>query len=99
MTELEQNLYVEELYRDEKKSVARMVLRGVGRRAINHLSETTYETLCGSGIMDVDGEIYELYQGNLAITVKPGTPYYDQGDVVLLATSRPPFQPDKVEYL
>lgn len=94
----EPDIRVEQLYEDADKTVVMVALRGLNRTTINHGSTTTYEVLSGNGIMNIDGEVHELSEG-VIVTVQAGTPYYDEGHLDMRATSIPPFDIVKVEFL
>lgn len=91
-------LKVEPLYEDSERTIVRIALRGLNRRTINHRSTTTYEVISGTGTMDVDGVVHELSEGAV-ITVPAGTPYHDEGQIDMRATSIPPFDINTVEFL
>ncbi len=91
-------LEVTPIFEDEEQTVVRVALNGVNRRIINWGSTTVYRVLYGSIVMDLDGEIHHLAD-NDEIEVLHGTPYKDAGTAVMEATSRPPFDPAKIEYL
>ena len=80
------------------KSVAYIVLCGLNARTVNTDSTTTYEVLYGSGSMEADGEFCDLKPGTI-ITVPAGMPHQEEGEVCMLATSRPPFDPRQIEYI
>lgn len=91
-------LKVTSLHEDHEHTIARIVLRGLNRPVINHLSSTTYEVLCGEGTMEIDFAVHELRPG-VEITVPAGTPYQDEGELLMLATTKPPFESSAVEFL
>ncbi len=100
MTATEPSFKLEVLTIDEttEHTIARVALSGCNRPVINHGSDTTYELLCGSGTVEVDFAVYELRLGS-RVHIPRGTPYQDEGSMVLLATSIPPFDPEEIEYL
>ena len=83
-------LKVETLRVDDEVSVARISLRGLNRRTVNHRSTTLYHVLDGAGIMNVNGVVHVLKQG-VIVEVPPHTPYFDAGNVDMEAVSIPPF--------
>lgn len=84
-------LRAQTLYEDQIASLALVALNGINQTIINFGSTTTYEVFSGKGIMFVDSTPHVLEPG-VRITVPRGTPYYDAGeDVVMWATSVPPF--------
>lgn len=91
-------LTVETLRVDDEMSVARISLRGLNRKTINHGSTTLYHVLSGEGTMDVDGVVHELYEG-VIVEVPPRTPYFDEGIVHMEAVSIPPFNIDDIEVI
>ena len=81
----------ETLYSDQTLSVALIALNGINRSAVNYGSTTTYEVITGQGVMFIDYTMHVLEPG-AKITVPKATAYYDAGeDVVMWATSTPPF--------
>ena len=89
-------LKIEVLRVDDEVSVARISLRGLNRRTVNHRSTTLYHVLGGEGIMNVDGVVHELKEGAI-VEVPPHTPYFDEGNVDMEAVSIPPFNLEDVE--
>ncbi len=89
---------VESVYEDSHLSVVSVALRGENRRAINHLSTTTYQVLSGLALFEVNGEHFTLRKGEM-LAIPAGTPYQDTGSADMLATSVPPFNQYFVEYL
>lgn len=89
-------LRVEPLYSDNEKSVALVALNGTNQAIVNRLSTTTYQVIAGNGVMHLPGKNVELKNGS-ELTVPAKTPYYDEGSVVMIATSIPPFDPEHVE--
>ena len=91
-----ETIRAENLYTDQDMSVALVALNGINRSTINYGSTTTYEVITGRGIMFVDRMMHAIEPG-AKITVPQGTAYYDAGkDVVMWATSTPPFNMDSV---
>jgi mannose-6-phosphate isomerase-like protein (cupin superfamily) len=95
-TESDEVLRVKTLYEDDVKSIAIVALNGTNRATINHRSTTTYEVLAGFGIMHVADSLHILEPGS-SVFVPAETPYYDEGRMVMLATSVPPFDIAAVE--
>lgn len=91
-------LFAQTLYQDNIRSKARIGLRGLNAATINHESTTMYEVILGNGLMNIDGTDRPLFEG-VRLTVPAGTPYQDEGHLVMLATSEPPFNPASVEML
>jgi len=91
-------LYAQTIEQDTKHSVARIGLRGINAAIINHTSDTTYEVEYGTGHMNVGGMNHSLQEG-VTVTVPAGTPYQDEGHLVMRATSYPPFESSAVERL
>lgn len=91
-------LKVETLRVDDEVSVARIALRGLNKKTINHRSTTLYHVISGQGIMNVDGEIYVLTEG-VIIEVPSETPYFDEGNVDMEAVSVPPYNLHDVEFI
>lgn len=92
-------LQVEHLFANAEVSVVRIVLNGLNWRVVNHRSTTTYAVVSGSGSIIVGMNTYPLQEG-AAVAVPAGTPYQDQGEnLVLIATSIPPHDPESVQYL
>lgn len=92
-------LEVETLLVDDERSVARVVINGLNSRIVNHRSTTTYSVCYGGGYMEIDGVMHVLEDG-VELTVPAGTPYRDAGhQLVMIATSVPPFNRADVEIL
>lgn len=94
-------LEAEEILRDDHKSIAKVALTGLNKPVINHGSDTTYEVLCGEGVVEIDFDVVELRRG-VTWSVPQGTPYQDEAlspRLIVLATCEPPFDQEKVEYL
>lgn len=91
-------LYAQTIEQDTEHSVARIGLRGLNAAIINHTSDTTYEVEFGMGHMNIGGVNHSLQEG-VTVTVPAGTPYQDEGHLVMRATSYPPFEPLAVEHL
>jgi mannose-6-phosphate isomerase-like protein (cupin superfamily) len=89
-------LRVQPFYTNESFSVALIALKGINTVMINYLSTTTYKVITGSGIMHIGDEQHTL-QPDSFVTVPRNTPYYDEGEVVMWATSTPPFDYDSVQ--
>jgi mannose-6-phosphate isomerase-like protein (cupin superfamily) len=89
-------LRVQTLQEDELSTRALIKLRGRNRTTINHGSTTTYHVLSGEGTMTVDDVMHELKPG-VTIEVPPHVPYFDEGNVDMVAVSVPPFNMDDVE--
>jgi len=87
----------ETLFEDDEKSIALIRLRGLNARFISR-SATTYEVVCGSGTMEVDGTFHDLHEG-VVVHVPAHTPYQDEGELLMRATSVPPFDPASVAYI
>lgn len=88
--------HVETLRENEDETVALIALDGTNRAIMNHGSDTEYHVVAGEGMMRRDDEAIRLLPGT-SVTIESGTPYYDRGCLLMLATSRPPFNPETVE--
>lgn len=86
------------LYDDDETTIARITLSGKNQTTINHRSTTTYKVVEGRAKMVIDGVRHELLPGS-EVTVPVGTPYWDEGEAVMIATSKPPFGHTFVEVL
>ena len=93
-------LRVETITVTDEYSRVRIALNGINRVSLNRVSTTLYHVLSGTGIMNVNGVVGELYPGTI-VEVPPNTPYFDVSDDILEmdAVSIPPFDPADVEYL
>ncbi len=91
-------LSAETWYIDDSKSIALIVLRGVNRLNVNHRSTTTYEVVSGGGKVTLGEEPLELNRGDTFVA-PVDVPYQTEGDLMMLATSTPPFNIDSVEIL
>lgn len=91
-------LSVECLFEDGNMSVSRVALSGINKLVVNHKSTTVYTVLEGEGVMYIDGAEHQLYAGQTVVVPKD-VPYFDQGEVEMIAVSVPPFDTDSVEYL
>lgn len=85
-------------FQDDEKSIALIVLKGLNSKVRNRVSTTTYEVVSGSGRFSFGGADFEVKAGS-RVTIPAGHTYQDQGDLVMLATSRPPFNPKQVEVI
>jgi len=95
---------------DGEKTVACVELSGRGRRSVNRGSDTTYEVISSTVTFNVgtdqDMRLFVVGAGH-SVMIERGTPYYDtghdadnpEGFAVMLATSKPPFDPKAVEIL
>jgi mannose-6-phosphate isomerase-like protein (cupin superfamily) len=97
-TQPELPLSIELLFKNEVVSVAHIALKGVNRRTINHGSTTTYSVLSGEGIMRIGDMEHTLAEGTTVVVPK-GTPYMDEGNVEMVVTCIPPFDPASIEVL
>ncbi len=91
----DQLLTVETLYEDSERSIATVVLNGINTRIINRRSRMTYEVLKGEGIMEVGWQSRSISVGD-SVVIEAGTPYRDEGQMVLLATAQPPYDSNDV---
>jgi len=91
-------LRAETLYLDDERSVAVVAVNGINRKTINHLSDTNYRVIVGTGLMHLPRRDVELTPGT-SVNVRANTPYYDEGSLIMIATSTPPFDPESVETL
>jgi len=88
----------ETVWADGLSSLAKISLRGVNHTMVNHGSTTFYHVTSGEGAMVINGVVEHLKPG-VIIEVPAGTPYYDEGNVDMKATSIPPFDARDVEIL
>lgn len=91
-------LTVETLYEDLERSIATVVLNGINTRIINRRSRMVYEVLKGEGTMEVGWQSRKIGVGD-SVVIEAGTPYRDEGQMVLLATAQPPYDPNDVVVL
>lgn len=97
---IDTSLWVETWYSDNELSIAFVALKGRGAHVRNMLSETTYEVISGHGIFRLDDDDCILLVGpGDKLTIGPDQGYQDQGNLVMLATSRPPYDARYVELL
>lgn len=89
---------VETWYEDDDRTIAFVVLQGLGNKVRNTASTTKYEVISGAGIFQVGNTVHPVIAGD-TVTVGVGVPYQDCGNLVMLATSEPPFNPDAVELI
>lgn len=89
---------VETWLRDDEKTVAYVVLMGLGKEVRNLASDMFYEIIGGEGIFEVDGKIQAVRAGS-KVEIPRRTVYRDEGNLAMIVTSTPPFQDDMVEML
>ena len=97
----ENNFEVQPISVDAEKSVARVMLQGIGPAVENFGSDTTYRVLEGRGVFRMlKRDTLELVvipvEAGSEVHVPRGTIYADMGNMVMEATCVPPFDPDKV---
>lgn len=90
-------LVAETIYEDDDRSIAFIVLNGANKVVRNHTMTLQYEVLAGTGVVDIESEVFPLYPG-VTLTIPPGVFYQDDGKLVMLATSTPPFDAANVEF-
>ncbi len=91
-------------YQDTERTIAFIALKGANDKVRNHSSTTTYEVISGSGRFALQEDIglpTQVYpvKAGAVVRVPKGTIYQDQGDMVMIATSCPPFDPGAVEVI
>ena len=89
---------VETWFDNEEWSVAFIVLKGINKVTLNKRSTTTYEVISGQGIFHTTDKVTPVEAGS-TITILSETFYYDEGDLVMCATSVPAFRQEDVEVL
>jgi mannose-6-phosphate isomerase-like protein (cupin superfamily) len=90
---------VDTLFVDDERTIALVRLQGVGRRVVNEVSNNTYRVVSGLGQFLIEGrEPLEVAAGDV-VGISRGTAYQDEGDLVMLVTSVPPFNPEAVQVL
>jgi mannose-6-phosphate isomerase-like protein (cupin superfamily) len=89
---------VETWYRspDGKESVAMIFLQGTGEKVCNTAS-STYEIVSGRGTFYFPefGGQQDVEAGDV-VHVPSGRVYYDEGDLMMICTTRPAFDPTAV---
>jgi mannose-6-phosphate isomerase-like protein (cupin superfamily) len=93
---LHEGLHAETWYKDKNTSIAFITLCGLGKRVINKKSDVTYEVLDGIGVFNVGDSCVRVVQAGEKITVPAGTQYQDEGTLMMMATSTPPFNEEDV---
>lgn len=86
---------VETWYEGQEKTIAFVLLQGIGSRVLNSVSDMRYEIVSGEGAFKVGNETMTVSAGSI-IEIPRGTTYQDSGDLAMLATSVPPFDPESV---
>ena len=94
--QLHEGLHAETWYKDGDRSVAFVTLCGLGKRVINRKSDLTYEVLEGIGIFNVGDSCIRVVQAGEKITIPAGTQYQDEGTLMMMVTSTPPFNEEGV---
>ena len=97
------SLEAQTLYQDKLKSVALVELDGVNNVVKNNGSKTTYEIMSGSGVFyigtsDTESKVREVGPGD-KIIIPVGATYQDIGQLVMLVTCEPPFDPKDVQLI
>ena len=95
---------VDTLYEDADRTIALVTLQGVGARVRNLRSATSYHVVSGHGYFfrkfPNTGQLFDKKVGpGDVVHIPAGTEYQDSGDLVMLATSTPAFDPSDVEVL
>lgn len=90
---------VDTLLSDEDKTIALVTLQGLGAHVRNELSNNTYRIISGVGRFVVEGREPQEVQAGSVVHIERGRSYQDEGDLVMLCTSRPPFNPQTVQIL
>lgn len=86
-------------FKDEAQTVAFVTLDGVNDTVLNGVSDMEYEIVDGDGCFTV---IYEYFGGKLSvhagerIGIPHQTAYRNSGNMAMLVTAKPPFNPADV---
>ena len=107
MSNPDQRFEVETWYEDDDKTIAYVALKGIGSRVRNNKCDMTYEIISGDGSFSVAEDFDKPHGTKYTTTVKDGDivripigwTYQDRGDLVMLATSVPRFDPSAVEVI
>jgi mannose-6-phosphate isomerase-like protein (cupin superfamily) len=59
----------------------------------------TYEIIGGCGVFDIGDSCIRFVQEGEKITIPAGTQYQDEGNLMMLVTAKPPFDPSDVQVL
>lgn len=97
--ELYPGLHAETWYEDEERSVALVTLSGLNNRIVNHRSDMRYEVMAGCGMFIIGDSNVQYVEKGAAICIPAGTQYQDEGNLMMLATATPPFNPTDIETL
>lgn len=100
----EKRFDVDTLYEDDTRTIALVVLQGVGARVRNLRSATSYSVVSGHGHFfrkfPNTGQLFDMdVNPGDVVHIPAGVEYQDSGDLVMLATSIPPFDPSAVEVI
>jgi mannose-6-phosphate isomerase-like protein (cupin superfamily) len=101
------DLAVETWYQDEEQTVALIILNGLGSKVRNRHSDMTYKVVSGRGSFSISSgcnhptniTLKKLVNPGDEVTIPKGKIYVDEGNLVMLATAKPPFDEAGVEYL
>ena len=91
---------VKDLYKKDNQSIsfAEIKLSGVNKKQKNTVSELYYYIVKGSGKFIIKNSEYSVETGDLVIISK-NTPYYDIGEMKMIAISIPAFNQNNVEFI
>jgi len=82
---------------DGAESVALIYLKGTGKTVCNLAGSNSYQIVSGEGVFffpELGGK--QVVEPGDMVHVPSGRVYYDEGDLVMLCTSRPAFKEDSV---
>ncbi len=82
---------------DKSESVALVAIKGVGKTVCNAGCSSSYQVVSGSGTFFFPelGVRQDVGPGDV-VDVSSGRVYRDEGDLVIICTSRPAFDPTAV---
>lgn len=100
IAEMSPVINVETWLEDDDHSIAFVSVNGVNRIVMNRGSDITYHVISGTGTMNFPEEARAVALfPNARITIPKGTVYHDAGNLVMLATATPPFDPEMEEVI
>lgn len=93
---------VDTLYEDADRTIALVIVKGIGARVRNLRSTMEYQVVSGHGCFfrkfPNTGQLFDKKVGpGDVVHIPAGTEYQDSGDLVMLVTSTPPFDRSYVE--
>ncbi len=79
-------------------SVSIVEISGKNKKIINKRGDAAYYVIAGSGFFTIDGNKTNVSKGDL-VFISRGTPYFDEGNLKMVAINTPRYLQDYIEYL